>query len=372
MFRRYFHWIAAATAAILVLVVILVAHWRNTAEERVRNRSEKVAALSKARVAMKWTWAGTMAPYFAARKNHLFEEHGLSVELLPGGQGKPSTEQVLFGRADFGITGAHDLALARAKAQPLVSVAVIFKQSPTCLISLTSRGIRTPVDLRGKVVEMTADDNSAFEYRAMLERNGVPFADVKTRNYNYNYDALLSGQVDATVAYENDQAITLASDAPLSILSPRHFRVTPYADVLFTTEETIRNNPELVGKVVSGFLAAWDWAASNRDSTVSLFLRDPEIKPLGLKAEEQLAVLNRSVDFVRGGEAGVTRAGHIDGLGMQDLARWEETVTILNSYREILLGGTETRWQIPDPRSCFTNRWVELYAMHVARQKTAK
>jgi len=201
------------TIAIVLGAIVYFAgsNRRETERKRVastlKNDADKPVPV---KIAMKWFFAGTMAPYFAAKYNGVFRKSGVEVELLPGGPSAPSIDNVLLGNAEFGITGAHDLAISRAKDQPLVAVAVIFKRSPTCLLTLQESGISSPSQLADKTVELTRGDNSEFEVLAMLAKYNVVLPEKRRPVFKYNYESLQARQVDAAVAYENDQAITEA------------------------------------------------------------------------------------------------------------------------------------------------------------------
>ena len=348
--------IGAIGAVILVAVVVWLARQRWAQEHEASQAATQAESLTRTRVAMKWSFAGTMAPYFAARTNEIHEKHRLEVQLLESGPGKPnSIQQVLVGDADFGITGAHELAMARSRDQPIVAIAVVFKQSPTCLVSLKKTGISRPEDLKGKTVEMTAGDNSQFEFKAMLRKAGIEESEVRTLIWNWRYEKLLAGDSHATVAYENDQAVTLARAHEVSVLAPRDYGVTPYADVLFTTESLVKESPNWVGRVVFATLESWEWASAHPQEVVSAFTTSDEIRPLALDDATQLAILQKSIEFVRSGAPSVDVGAHIPTIGVQELARWEETIQLIRDY-----GAAD---KLPRAEDCYTNRWAEQYGM---------
>ncbi|HEX6904069.1 MAG TPA: ABC transporter substrate-binding protein [Thermoanaerobaculia bacterium] len=343
-----------AIIAVAMLLLLIRDRWEEEKGRVASLRQEN--SIIKTRVAMKWIFAGTMSPYFAAQRNGVFRDHGLDVTLLPGGPTTPSVQQVLLNKADFGITGAHELAMARSEDQPLVSVAVIFKTSPVCLASLKESKIAEPADLVGKTVEMTAGDNAEFEYLAMLKKAGIAPERIKREKFIFQYTRLVSGQTDAAVVYANDQAITLAKEnKEISLLCPSQFGVTPYADVLFTTEDMMAKNPDLVRRVVIGFLEAWEWAIRNSERTVDYFLEAPEIKTLNLNKADQTAILAKSIEFVRGTTSSVDRGSHLEKIGWQEGDRWQETVDLIRDYAAVD--------KVPSAGHCFTNRWVKLHEL---------
>jgi NitT/TauT family transport system substrate-binding protein len=346
------------TTLLLVVAIYLLARnrWRaEIAASKLNSSGQK--EILKTTVAMKWRYAGTMAPYFAAIDNGVNTNAGVEISLLQGGPTVPSIDQVLLGRAEFGITGAHDLAVARSKDQPLVSIAVIFRRSPTCIVSLEDSKILSPKDLEGKTIEITKGDNSEFEILAMLEKEGVKLPAANLPPFRYDYEALINRKINGAVAYENDQAITLSRTHRLNVIAPAQYGVTPYADVLFTTEEVIVDKPELVARVVDSFLSSWTWAFDNVDSCVELFLKSKEIEDLGLDKEIQKLVLHKSILFVKGDESSQAALDPSFAIGMQSPDRWRETIDLIKKYR------SEPFQKTPDPGSCFTNRWVQLYHM---------
>ncbi len=352
----------ATFALIAFAVIALIFFWfaANSRWEK-EQKSSRDEELAHVKVAMKWSFSGTMSPYFAAQTNGVFENKDLNVELIEGGPGQPnSIQQVLTKKASFGITGAHELSVARSQDQPVVSLAVIFKSSPVCLVTTKDRRITKPVDLIGKTVEMTTGDNAEFEYLSMLHKAGVDPTAVHQVPWQYTYQGLIAGNSDAIIAYENDQPITLQSDfadrgKAIHLIAPRDFGVTPYADVLFTTEDLIASDPELVGRVVETFLGSWEWANTHVDQTVQLFLKVPQIADRGLDANIQIAVLRKSLDFVRGVEQKVTSGEHIPDIGIQESERWQETVDLLKEY-----GAYE---KLPNSEDLFTNRWARQHEM---------
>lgn len=364
----------AAVVFILILGVLLafiylhgVDRWKDEQTARIETsevnpqETEQDTDILHTRVAMKWFFAGTMAPYFAGKtdESRVFEKAKIDVELVPGGPTAPSIDQVLLGRADFGITGAHDLALARSKDQPLVAVAVLFRRSPTCIVTLAESGITTPEDLDGKTIELTQGDNSEFEVLAMLKKAGVDIPQSRRPLFRFNYDSLIARRVDGAVAYENDQAVSLAAHRRINIIAPANNGVTPYGDVLFATEETIQNRPELVTRVVTGFLSAWLWAFNNVDECTELFLHDPQIQGLDLDKNAQVLILRKSIEFVRPQESYLSVNEAENRIGFQEVERWQETLSLIEAY------STEDFLNLPNPEECFTNRFTRFFQMQI-------
>lgn len=363
--------IVAILFTILAVLAFVAFIWSAMRESESLARDKAEAEKADVTIAMKWNFAPTMAPYFAAQRNGVFEEAGLRVELVAGGPGNASSvHRVLVGDAEFGITGAYELVKARASDQPVKSIAVIFKQSPVCLISFSETGIRSPRDLRGKSVEMTSGDNAEVEYLAMLRKAGVDPSEVDTRRWKWVYGNLKARTVDAVVVYENDQAISLtreqrAKGQKLALLCPREYGVQPYADVLFTTENMIDDDEDTVRRVVNAILESWEWAALNVEETADHFLASPQLQGKDISRDTAIAAVSKSVEFVAGSSQGVAFNQHIPDIGWQERDRWQEQIDLIGEFER-------SSNALPSPGECFTNRWVGLHRMQEAADNASE
>ena len=88
---------------------------------------------------------GTIRGKLSCCKKGFYAEEGLKVNLVPFSFEDPTIDAVADGKAVFGITGADELILARAKGIPIRAFAVIFKTNPVCAYSLEESGISKPM-----------------------------------------------------------------------------------------------------------------------------------------------------------------------------------------------------------------------------------
>jgi putative hydroxymethylpyrimidine transport system substrate-binding protein len=141
-----------------------------------------------------------------------FSKAGLRVHVqTPPSAASPLT-LLSAGRADVAISYEPDLMLARDKGEPLVAIGAIVQKPLTSIVSIGSKHIRTPSDLRGKRVGDAGIPYQPAYLSTILARAGVPRQTVKEIDVGFNLvPAMLSGRVDATIgAYWNYEAIDLA------------------------------------------------------------------------------------------------------------------------------------------------------------------
>ena len=130
-------------------------------------------------------------------------------------------------------------------------------------------------------------------YRAMLRKAGLTSADVNEIPVELDITLLLTGQIDVWPGYSINEPITLEDQGhQVTLIWPDHYGIHVYSDVLFTTEEMIRTNPQIVRDVVDATVKGWEGAFSDRNSAVEFTLtysdqlrEDHERKMLDASAE---------------------------------------------------------------------------------------
>lgn len=140
-----------------------------------------------------------------------FARAGLDVHVqIPSNPAAP-LQLLAAGKVDLAISYEPEVMLARQQGEPLVSVAAIVQQPLTSIVSIGSKQIRTPADLRGKTVGDAGIPYQHAYLTTILAHAHVPASSVREVNVGANLvPAMLSGRVDATLgAYWNYEAIEL-------------------------------------------------------------------------------------------------------------------------------------------------------------------
>ncbi len=106
------------------------------------------AADEKVRLQLKWQHQFQFAGYYSAKEKGYYQEAGLDVGIIPCPPGVDPVQEVLLGKAEFGV-GSTELLLLRERGAPLVVLAVIFQHSPLALMTLKNNGLQSIHDLAG-------------------------------------------------------------------------------------------------------------------------------------------------------------------------------------------------------------------------------
>jgi NitT/TauT family transport system substrate-binding protein len=203
------------------------------------------------RVQLAWIHSIEYSGLYMAQDQGDYAATGLDVTLDILGERSP-IDAVADGAADFGVTSADSLLLARAAGKPLVAVATIYQRSPVAFISLEEKHIISPEDLVGKTVVVDMKGTTAVVYRAMLAAQGIDAATINTQpRADFSNAALLSGQADVIDAYINNQPIQLKQEGhAINAILASDYGIDLYPNVIFTTEELIATQPARVAAFV--------------------------------------------------------------------------------------------------------------------------
>ena len=220
-----------------------------------------------------WKHQFQFAGYYAALAKGYYQEVGLDVTIVEGGDDRFAREELLNKRAQYGVAGA-ELLLHRLDGDPFVVLAPIFQHSPSILLTKNDSNISSLQDLIGKRVMLLPGKKDADILAAFLNE-GVPLKSIQRINQSYNLDDLIIGRTDAVSAYLSNEPWHLEQKGVVpKIISPLTYGVDFYSDCLFTTEQEIQDNPERVENFLKASLRGWEYAMSHSEEIIDLLLTD--------------------------------------------------------------------------------------------------
>lgn len=300
-----------ASGVVLILALIVAAG------SGCSKKTETVPSQQKVSIRLKWLHQAQFAGFYYAKESGMYGGKGLDVTLRPGGIDYPAIQMVASGSDQFGVTGADQILLAREKGIPVVAVACIFRKSPFVLFSLKASGISKVADFPGKKIGVKLGGNEELTYRAMIAQAKVTKESLTEIPVKFDISLLLTGAVDVWPGYSINEPITAEEKGyPVQLIWPSDYGVSLYADVLFTTEETLRTNPTLVRDVVQATLEGWRKAFENPEQTVAYTLK----YGAELKKDHERKMLDASKPLVSPDDK---------PLGWMDVAVWQQMHRLL-------------------------------------------
>jgi NitT/TauT family transport system substrate-binding protein len=293
---------------------------------------------------LKWVHQAQFAGYYVAQEQGYYAEENVEVTLLEGGPEVGVVEEVLHGEADLGVYSPEDLLIAQSQGEPLVSVAVVYQLNPMVFAFQEDSGINHPADLLGKTVSVAPDGE--IQFQAMMENLDLDLGQVNFVPYSYQYEGFYAGEVDVTEAYATGGLIRMRNNGyQVDTIWPGDYGVQFYSDTLFSTEEYLENNEDVVVRFMRASLKGWRKAIEEPELAVD------ETMVYAREADRavQEAMLRASLPLIHTGEY---------PLGWMDRERWGAMQQILfdqgllesrlpldelytNSYLEDVYGGAQ-------------------------------
>ncbi|MGD2117555.1 MAG: ABC transporter substrate-binding protein [Chromatiales bacterium] len=230
------------------------------------------APAEKVTIQLKWQHQFQFAGYYAALEKGFYAEQGLDVELRERSNSSPYIDEVVAGKAQYGVADTS-LLLARMQGQPVVLLAQIFQHSPVVLITRKDSDIRRPYELAGKRIMYDSKGQGDAPLTAMLLDSLGSLGKVTTTEHSFRHEDLIEGKVDAiegdltTQPYWFDQR-----GVAINIIDPRDYGIDFYGDNLFTTEQEIRQHPQRVKKLLEATLKGWRYALEHQGEIIDLIL----------------------------------------------------------------------------------------------------
>lgn len=299
----------------VILLIALLASGLLTACTGAKPEPDKIT------VELSWLHTVEFAGFYVAQQQGYYAEENLEVELVPFSFDTPPTTTVAEGRAEFGVAGGDQLLIARSQGQPLQAVATIFRQSPVALMALADSEIRTPEDMVGKRIGIFSpelDNVNDIQLLATLQRKGIDRSQVEfVLIEDYSVGSLTSGAMDVYSGFSVNEAVDAEMQGiDLNLLFPQDYGVLIYANALFTRQQLIDENPDLVERFVRATLKGYRYAIEHPDEATDITVKYDET----LSKEPQLASMKAEIPLVDTGDA---------PIGTMDEDVWHSTHDIL-------------------------------------------
>ncbi len=213
-------------------------------------------------VQLAWTHQAESSGFYAAAQNGFYAEEGLDVTFLEGGPKVDPRQSVAEGRAQFGAVASDMLILARAEGKPLRAIATLVRRSPVVFITLADSGITRPEEFAGQTVRLVP--NVAVAFYAMMAKMGIGQDEYTEVNLPSDVALFASGEAPVWGAYVSGLALTLQQAGyKLNIIYPDDYGVHFYGESIFTTDDLIARNPDLVRRFLRATLRGYTYAVEN-------------------------------------------------------------------------------------------------------------
>jgi len=211
------------------------------------------------------------APMYVAIEKGYYRDAGLDVS-MDYSMENDNTVLVGTGNLTFAIVSGEQVLLARAQELPVIYVMAWYQQYPVGIVAKKSSGITTLADLRGKKIGLPGLYGANYiGGMALLDSAGLSGSDITFDSIGYNQVAALAAdQDDAVIVYIANEPLQLEKQGIDYVLFKTSDAVDLVANGLITNETTLKENPELVRKMVNATLQGIQYTIEHPDEAYEI------------------------------------------------------------------------------------------------------
>lgn len=244
-------------------------------------------------IQLKWLQQTQFAGYFAAQEQGFYDDECLTVNIRPGGPSITIEDEVLQGRAEFGVHWTAQTMLALNQNKSVTIVAQIFQRVGMSMVTWKYANIRKVTDFVGKRVCVWMGGNEG-NLRAAFAENNLTWDSNSIRNktspennavdiisQGFSMEMLLNNECDVASAttYNEFAQILISQKSPGVLYTKSDLHVMQYHTALLedsiiaSTEwlDKSEENRETTVKFLRASFRGWMWARANPEKTVKLF-----------------------------------------------------------------------------------------------------
>jgi len=217
---------------------------------------------------LKWSHQFQFAGYYMAEHLSYYRDAGIDIEIRPGSATLDVTEEVVSGKADFGV-GTSSLLVDYAEGKPVVVLGVIYQHSPLVLIMRTDK-LSDPIAKLGEgPLMIEAHSGDLF---AMLSRAGLAPDELDIMDHPPDAIDIMAARqgVSSISAYQTDEPYTLDQKGIRHVVfTPRAYGVDFYGDNFFTSRSMVQERKDLVKRFRNATLKGWKVALENPEEAAA-------------------------------------------------------------------------------------------------------
>lgn len=204
-----------------------------------------------------------------------FKAKGIEMAIIPGAGGADAIRNLLSGQADVAFTDPASFFTAIDKGEKLRAIYDIYPQNIFNLVSLKSRNITKPSDLKGKRIGVySLASGTRQNLQILLHQAGLTEADVTIVVTGLlNFLPLMQGQVDATAA--TDTGLLVGKQKGLgdvNVMEVKNY-VNISSDFFVVREETYQQKKDVFKRFLQAYQDSAEWMMRSPQEAAKLAVK---------------------------------------------------------------------------------------------------
>jgi NitT/TauT family transport system substrate-binding protein len=318
-------------------------------------RVRAAGALKPVTMTLDWLIEGTNLGFVMALEKGFYRDVGLDVS-VSAGKGSVTTAQMVASKASqIGFSDGFVVGSGIARGMNIKTLGSVFRRGPAAMMMLGNSPIKTPKDLEGKTVAITAGSAVFQQWPAFVKGAGIDASKIHIVNIDPSglAPALISGKVDAIGGYVGSYvpSIEIRGKQQARILWFADHGVSVVGNGIIAHNDLIKSDPDLLRAFVPASIKGFLYGRQHVDEAIAAVIKySPTADPAIMKREFEVSW-----------KTWVTPATKGKPFGWEADASWASTIEVLKQY------GGVTAPLTPD--QLYTNEFVPTGAEYVPPQE---
>lgn len=206
---------------------------------------------------LNWKAEPEFGGFYSGLINDEYKKQGIDLEIKEGGSGTPTVQMLTSGVAEFAIISAEELVMAHDKKS---------KNKPIALFSVYQKSPYVLMAHKGRYKNLK---DAYLNSEILSVQSGLPYFKFLEKKYGLRKNKVVPYQGGVAFFVKNPGLVQQGFLSIEPLVAEKNGTATdtflisesgfnPYLVVLATSEEVLRNKPELVKKMISASKSGWE------------------------------------------------------------------------------------------------------------------
>jgi len=254
-----------------------------------------------------WTPNTNHTGLYVAKDQGYFAQEGLDVQIIQPSSDGTVEQLVGANKIDFGVSQQEQVTTARVNNVPVVSIAAILQHNTSGFASLENKNINSAQDFEGKTYGGWAMPSEEALLKALMQKENADFNKLTMVNIGET-DQLMSlkNNIDLTwifYGWTGQEAELRGDKLDMIWLKDIDPALDYYTPVIITSEQKIKEQPDLVKSFMAAVNKGYQFAIQNPAESAEILIQNaPEADPELIRSSQAWLSPRYQADASRWGE----------------------------------------------------------------------
>lgn len=214
------------SAVARIVALSLVGILASCNDTKTSNGSNVAVAPKPIELIIDWQPEPTYLGIYFAKSQGYFAKAGYDVTITPSWGANQAVSAVASGKYVIGTASGGATLLGRNNGANVISLGVLYPRVPSVVYGLSTSGIRSPADLKGKRIGIYPGSITVNEFDAFRKLNGLQGDVLKTVSLTgADIPLLLAGKLDGVLHFTEMSPVQVETSPEIRAAAPKTYEI---------------------------------------------------------------------------------------------------------------------------------------------------